>query len=110
MQPDILVKEQFKPMENNVSEYKVDNSTITNQNNQMNNQVVRQTQQQRTTYQPQQMQQNIVHNLYNQNYNQRQPMKQNVQYQSRQMYNGQVNSVNNNQQPQNVSPTGQVGN
>ena len=103
MQPDILVKEQFKPIENNATEYKVDNSIITNQNNHVNNQVVRQVQQQSNIYQPQQLQQNIVHNLYNQNYNQRQQMMQNMQYQNVRPTN-QLNNYNqqNIQQTQNV--------
>ena len=84
MQPDILVKEQFKPMEN-INEYRVDNSMNnlrTNQNNyQVNNN-------QQRIYQPQPINQRVVTNLQRQAIQPQQVIRQNQMYQSTQMYNG----------------------
>ena len=85
MQPDILVKEQFKPMESSTQEYKIDNSTIQNQPNQgirtIQNQV---NNPQQRVYQPQPMNQRIVNNLSQSNYQNGQPMQQNQIYQNKQ--------------------------
>lgn len=98
MQPDILVKEQFKPVENGNAEYKVDNSTTaqpiknTQINNQMPSRMPNQTNQTNTVQQnvyPQPMNQKIVNNLNMPNYQNRQPIQQNQAYQNRQMYNQQ---------------------
>ena len=93
MQPDILVKEQFKPMEN-INEYRVDNSMNnlrTNQNNyQVNNN-------QQRIYQPQPINQRVVTNLQRQAIQPQQVIRQNQMYQSTQMYNGKT--VQNLQRP-----------
>ena len=93
MQPDILVKEQFKPMEN-INEYRVDNSMKnlrTNQNNyQVNNN-------QQRIYQPQPINQRVVTNLQRQAIQPQQVIRQNQMYQSTQMYNGKT--VQNLQRP-----------
>ena len=106
MQPDILVKEQFKPMENNV-EYRVDNSINSmrpimqaHQTNRiMSNQVNYNGQ---NLYQPQPINQRVVNNLQNQNIQQssieQQRMMQQQMYQNRQMYNQQVQQPINNAQ------------
>ena len=100
LEPDILVKEQFKEQVSQNNEYKVDNSTQTTNYNQMNRpmQNVKQN-----INQPQPTRQ-IVNNLNQQNYqnnpqvnmNQiQQPMSkqmvQNQNYQNRQINNGQQN-------------------
>ena len=106
MQPDILVKEQFKPMENTASEYKVDNSTITQrQMTQVNNQMIRPNTNQinnigQRVYQPQPMNQNLVNNLTRTNYQVQQQIRQTPQnqiYQNRPMNNTQA--INNIGQP-----------
>ena len=92
MQPDILVKEQFKPMENN-NEYRVDNST---NNLQGNNQIQRQNINQ-VNYHPQSITPRVVNNLQRQNINGKQQMMSQTQiYQNRQLYNT--------QQPVNMQP------
>ena len=96
MQTDILVKEQFKPMENN-TEYRVDTSTNNVNPNQINNQVQRQqvNYQTQTVYQPQPMNQRIVNNLQNPNIQQNGQMTvQNQMYQNRQMYSNQPQTYN----------------
>ena len=62
MQSDALVKEQFKPIENN-AEYRVDNSTtsIIHNHNQNNINQINNTGQ--TIYQPQPINQRVVNNL-----------------------------------------------
>ena len=106
MQPDILVKEQFKAMESNNNEYKVDNSTQTIQQRVTNNQMINQ---QQTYYQPQPINQNIINKLqpvnHQQHMNYQQPRQQmiNQQYQNRQIYNGQQL----NQNMQSTIPVGQ---
>ena len=77
MPPDILVKEQFKAIENNNNEYKVDNSTQTIQQRMNNNQVINQQQMQ---YQPQPINKNIVNNLQPINYQQPRQQMVNQQY------------------------------
>ncbi len=108
MQPDILVKEQFKPMENN-QEYRVDTSTSNMNINQTHNQVARPVQNQENypqqrIYQPQPVQR-VVSNLPGQNVMQPNQMIQpNQMYQNRPIYNVQQpannmpNQVINNQQ------------
>jgi hypothetical protein len=107
MQPDILVKEQFKPMENATIDYKVDNSTTINNNNQTVRQMSNQYNNRQVAYQPQPMNQNIVKQLNNQVYNQTRQMQQNTQYQNGQTIN--MHQFNNNIQPQipNQFPNGQ---
>jgi len=85
MQPDILVKEQFKPMENTNNEYRVDNSVANTQYNQVQRPVVNQINpNQQRMYQPQPIQR-VVNNLP-----QQQMMQNNQMYQNRgQMYNPQ---------------------
>jgi len=112
MQPDILVKEQFKPIENAASEYKVDNSTLINNKNQIVRTIPNQNQynSRQPVFQPQPMNQNIVKPLNNQTYNQTMKMPQNPQYRNVQMQN--MQQFNSNIQPQipNQFPNGQVGN
>ena len=95
--PDILVKEQFKPIENS-NEYRVDNSVSNIKLNQNNSQIVGQAVNQvnytgQMQYQPQPMNQRIVSNIGQQNMTQTNPM-----YQNNQMYNR--NQMMNNQQRQ----------
>ena len=105
LEPDILVKEQFKEQVGQNNEYKVDNSIQTVNYNQMNRPIQNQQMQNdsQNTNQPQPARQ-IVNNLnqqYYQNYPQnnihqtQQPMSnqmiQNQNYQNRQMNNGQQN-------------------
>lgn len=93
IEPNILVKEQFKPVGNN-NEYRVDNSAINRNNNQMANQVNYSNQR---MYQPQPMNQKIVNNLQMPNMVnvQQRPMPNQI-YQNRQMI-----TPNNNQFIQN---------
>ncbi|MBQ1254035.1 MAG: hypothetical protein IIY05_06795, partial [Alistipes sp.] len=105
LEPDILVKEQFKEQVGQNNEYKVDNSIQTVNYNQMNRPIQNQQMQNnsKNTNQPQPTRQ-IVNNLnqqYYQNYPQnninqmQQPVSnqviQNQNYQNRQMNNGQQN-------------------
>ena len=96
MEPDILVKEQFKPVEEQTTEYKVDNSTIPNQYNQVITKLQTQAVPQQPMYRPQPTAQ-IVNNLQNPNYQ--------VNAQNRQIYqnvpqNGMMYQTNNQiQQP-----------
>jgi pilus assembly protein CpaF len=110
MQPDILVKEQFKPMDNTSADYKVDNSTTINNNNQIIRTMPNQYNNRQVAYQPQPMNPNIVKQLNNQVYNQTRQMAQNTQYRNTQTRN--MHQFNNNIQPQipNQFPNGQVGN
>ena len=102
MQPDILVKEQFKPIENS-NEYRVDSSTTNMNANQMPNRMVNQVNNpNQRLYQPQPMNQKIVNNLQTPNMaNVGQRPMTNQMYQNRQMYNQQ--QINNKQMgtPQN---------
>lgn len=124
LEPDILVKEQFKEVENSNTEYKVDNSNqmvqqnktnskVPNQFGNINNQVI----------QPRPLNNQIVNNL-NQPTNQiqtqpmqlnqfAQPIQQrqvpNQAYQNSQLYNRQTINYPNNQ-VQNNNVTTQVGN
>ena len=124
LEPDILVKEQFKEMENSNSEYKVDNSNQMVQPVQTNIQMPnQQTNMNQQIIQPRPLNNQIVNNL-NQPNNQiqmnpmqvnqfRQPQTNmqipNQVYQNRQLYNGQtINYPNNQLQNNNVTP--QVGN
>ena len=107
MQPDILVKEQFKPMENN-TEYRIDNS-VSNANlihpvSQISKQAVNQNYTAPRTYQPQPVNQRIVSNIGNQNMMQQQVPYTNQMYQNNQQYNR--NQVINNQQ-RNITNTNQ---
>ena len=113
IEPDILVKEQFKAMDNTNTEYKVDNSTIQTQPRTMNNLMARpilnQVNNQQSIY-PQPMNQKIVNNLnqptVGQSITKQYP---NQIYQNRQIYNQQ--QVNNTQQPTvNGQPNIQVNN
>ena len=105
LEPDILVKEQFKEQVGQNNEYKVDNSIQTVNYNQMNRPIQNQQMQNnsKNTNQPQPTRQ-IVNNLnqqYYQNYPQnnmnqmQQPVSnqviQNQYYQNRQINNGQQN-------------------
>ena len=108
MQPDILVKEEFKEMQNTSAEYKVDNSINMQQSRQHNYQMPNQMLQQQyvmrnqTNYvQPRQQQpvypqsanQQIVNNLNQQNYRMQQYQNQvyrNPQMGVTQQYNNQM--------------------
>lgn len=107
MQPDILVKEQFKPIEKQETEYKVDNSVVSSQPKELNNQIYQNQQipnqinygqynNQQQINPKQMINQNTISNMPNYNYqNYQQP---NQAYQSsKTYYNNQQYS--NNQQP-----------
>ena len=124
LEPDILVKEQFKEMENLNNEYKVDNSNQAIRNTQENKQVVSQPSNiNQQVIQPRPLNNQFVNNL-NQSYGQvqaqsmqvnqvRQPVQQgqivNQLYQNSQLYNGQLINYPNGQ-VQNNNVTTQVGN
>ena len=120
LEPDILVKEQFKEMANQSNEYKVDNSTINNQYNQIQAKNINQAssqvnQNKQTILKPQPVQNQFVSNLTQPNNyqsqvqnmqmnqprniqlmqsNNQQPVNQN--YQTNQMYYGQsINNIGN---------------
>ena len=120
LEPDILVKEQFKEMTNQSNEYKVDNSTINNQYNQAQAKNINQAssqvnQNKQTILKPQPVQNQFVSNLTQPNNYQSQvqnmqmnqprniqPMQSNNQqpvnqnYQANQMYYGQsINNIGN---------------
>jgi len=115
LEPDILVKEQFKEVtnkENIGNEYKVDNSyqvKMQNQrNNQQNNLYNYQTQ---TVYQPTPIQPQMVNSI-KQPSNYQPPMNQNIQmtqtpvaYQTNQTYQNQT--MYNRQQYNNIAPSSQ---
>lgn len=105
MQADILVKEQFKPVENNTTEYRVDNSITNISTSQLNNQATRpivnqQVYATQSQYQPQPMNQRIINNLPQQNIQQQTMTQPNQMYQqNRQMYNQTIQQTNNMQRP-----------
>ena len=79
MQPDILVKEQFKPIEKQDTEYKVDNSTIETPQKVLNNQIYQnqkipnqfnyaQHNNQQQIISQQMVNRNIINNMPNYNY------------------------------------------
>jgi len=98
LEPDILVKEEFKSLENQNAEYKVDNSTKTTNYNQMNRPM--QNRQTQSINQPQPARQ-IVNNLnqqYYQNYPQNNMQQmQRIQQVSNQMIQNQNTQINNGQ-------------
>jgi len=98
MEPDILVKEEFKVNEiyNNNTEYKIDNSNTNQQYNQLIRQNMNRQIKQQKTYQPQPINQRMVNNLQ-QNYQTQNILNQKIQYQNNQTYNGR--KINNLQQP-----------
>ena len=124
LEPDILVKEQFKEVENSNAEYKVDNSNQMVQQNQTNSKVSNQFGNiNNQVIQPRPVNNQIVNNL-NQPTNQiqtqpmqlnqfAQPIQQgqvpNQAYQNSQLYNRQTINYPNNQ-VQNNNVTTQVGN
>lgn len=120
LEPDILVKEQFKEMTNQSNEYKVDNSTTNNSYNQVQAKNINQAssqvnQNKQTILKPQPIQNQFVSNLTQPNNyqsqvqnmqmnqprniqlmqsNNQQPVNQN--YQNNQMYYGQsINNIGN---------------
>lgn len=122
MQPDILVKEQFKSVENQNVEYKVDNSALELQQKQLNNQVTsnqvypnktipnqtnygQQTMRQQPMYNQNITNQNAINSISNHNYQNNQPIYANQQYPSNQQYysNQQLNTIK--QQTTNVQST-----
>ena len=120
MQPDILVKEQFKEVETQETAYKVDNSTNPQMFNQQKTQPNYQSVNQMQVQIPQPINGRIVNNLNNQMTNQPQMISQQPTYTY--INNGQVpnqNYINNNinqiqpkyinQQPGNI-PISQINN
>lgn len=117
MQPDILVKEQFKPMEQQDTEYKVDNSVVGTQPKTLNNQIYQnKTVQNQVNYSqynnqqqinPQQMlNQNTVNSMPNYNYQSYQ--QPNQVYQGNKTYYNNQQYSNNQQQITNPQSTIQV--
>ena len=124
LEPDILVKEQFKEMESSNNEYKVDNSNQMVNNIQENKQVLNQPNNiNQQIIQPRPLNNQIVNNLNQPNSQvqaqpvQVKPIGQPVQqgqvpnqiYQNSQLYNGQIVNYPNSQ-VQNNNVTTQIGN